>query len=72
MSDDNFLPGPSRTILEWCAHRKISRAKFYQLDKLGLTPKTHYVGTKRIIGPVADAEWIRAREVEAAQEATAA
>ena len=64
MSDDVLMLGPSRTIIEWCQHRKISRAKFYQLDKLGLAPKTHNIGAKRIISPIVDAEWIRQREAE--------
>jgi len=65
MSNDLIVQGPSRTIIEWCQHRKISRAKFYQLDRLGLAPKTHNVGVKRIISPLADAEWLRQREAEA-------
>jgi hypothetical protein len=66
MSDDNSLLAaqPSRTIPEWCRHRGISRAKFYQLDKLGLAPKTYSIGTKRIISPVQDVEWLRQREAE--------
>ena len=39
---------------------------FYKLDEQGLAPKTHNVGVKRLISPEADAEWLRAREAEAA------
>jgi hypothetical protein len=66
MSDDNLLlaTAPSRSIADWCKHRGISRAKFYQLDKAGLAPRTFNIGTKRIISPVADVEWLRQREAE--------
>jgi hypothetical protein len=68
MSDDNLLiaTAPSRSIADWCKHRGISRAKFYQLDKLGLAPKTYNIGKKRIISPVQDVEWLRQREAESA------
>jgi predicted DNA-binding transcriptional regulator AlpA len=62
---DSLLVEPSRSINNWCKHRGISRAKFYQLDKVGLAPKTHNIGKKRLIGPLSDAEWIREREREA-------
>jgi hypothetical protein len=61
-----LVTGPSFTINEWCRHRKISRAKFYELDKRGLAPKTHYIDSKRIISPIADVEWLRQREAESA------
>ena len=55
----------SRTIAEWCAHRRVSRSMFYNLDKEGLAPKTHRVGVKRLISPQADAEWLQQREAAA-------
>jgi hypothetical protein len=61
----------SYTIKEWCAKRRISKAMFYKLDGKGKGPRTHYAGTKRLISPQADADWIAEREAEAA-EATAA
>lgn len=59
------MPEPSHTINEWCALRRVSRAKFYELDRQGRAPRTHYVGVKRIISPQADADWLAAREAEA-------
>lgn len=58
----------SSTINEWCITRKISRAMFYKLDSQGRAPRTHYAGTKRLISPEADTDWLRAREAEAAAE----
>jgi hypothetical protein len=29
------MPGPSHTINEWCALRKVSRAMFYKVDERG-------------------------------------
>ena len=55
----------SRTIAEWCAHRRVSRSMLYNLDKAGLAPKTHNVGVKRLISPQADAEWLQQREAAA-------
>ena len=54
----------SFTIGEWCEHRRISRAMFYELDKVGMAPKTHNVGVKRLISDEADIAWVRAREAE--------
>jgi hypothetical protein len=62
-------PG-SFTVGEWCEHRRLSRGMFYKLSKLGLAPKTHTVGTKRLISAEADRAWVRAREAE--QETAAA
>jgi len=57
---------PSFTIREWCAHRKVSRSMFYKLREKGKAPRTHRAGVKHLISPDADAEWLRAREAEAA------
>lgn len=59
----------SRTIAEWCAHRRVSRSMFYKLDDQGLAPKTHRVDVKRLISPQADAEWLQQREAAAMTEA---
>ena len=59
--------GPSRTVPEWCAHRRVSRAMFYKLDAQGFAPATYYVGTSRRVSPEADAAWLRAREEESKQ-----
>ena len=40
---------------------------FYKLKKLKKAPKVHYAGSKPLISPEADAEWLRAREAEAEQ-----
>lgn len=58
----------SFTILEWCAHRKLSRSMFYKLEAQGLAPRTHNIGAKRLISPDADADWLRQREAESARE----
>ena len=63
------MSGPSLTIKGWCELRKVSRSMFYVLDGQGRAPKTHNVGTKRLISPMADAEWLREREEASATEA---
>jgi predicted DNA-binding transcriptional regulator AlpA len=60
--------GESFTINEWCALRKISRSMFYKLGSQGRAPRTHNVGTKVLISPQADAEWLRNIEAETASE----
>jgi hypothetical protein len=59
----------SYTIQEWCEHRRVSRAMLYKLFQQGRGPRTHNVGTKRLISSEADAAWVREREAEAAAEA---
>ena len=39
---------------------------FYKLREKGKAPRTHRAGVKHLISPDADAEWLRAREAEAA------
>jgi hypothetical protein len=39
---------------------------FYILDAQGKAPRSHYVGTRRLISSEADAAWVRDREAEAA------
>ena len=62
----------SHTIATWCALRKISRSMFYKLEARGRAPRTHYVGTRRLISPSADADWLAAREAEAEAASDAA
>jgi hypothetical protein len=59
----------SFTLDEWCVRRRISRAMFYKLADQGLAPKTHNVGTRRLISAEADAAWVRAREAESQNSA---
>jgi hypothetical protein len=59
---------PSFTLLEWCAHRKVSRSMFYKLEAQGRAPATYNVGAARRVSPAADAAWLRAREEEARTE----
>jgi hypothetical protein len=66
-----FQPG-SMTVMEWCAHRRISRAMAYVLWQRGRGPRTHHVGAKRLISAEADADWLREREAEAANSAETA
>jgi hypothetical protein len=56
----------SFSIEDWCKHRGLSRAMFYELDQLGKAPRTYYVGTRRFISFESDAAWLRDREAEAA------
>jgi hypothetical protein len=54
----------SFSIDDWCNHRRLSRAMFYELDGLGKAPRTYYVGTRRFISAESDLAWLRAREAE--------
>jgi hypothetical protein len=56
--------GPSYSIAEWCELRRVSRSMFYKLASVGKAPRTHNVGTKRLISPDADSAWVQAREAE--------
>jgi predicted DNA-binding transcriptional regulator AlpA len=62
--DDSRAMRPSFTLPEWCQYRKLSRSMFYKLAAQGRAPKTHYIGTRRLISGEADAEWLAAREAE--------
>jgi hypothetical protein len=62
----------SLTLTEWCTTRKLSRSMFYKLRSQRKAPQLHYVGTKILISPAADAAWVAEREAEAAQAAQAA
>jgi hypothetical protein len=55
----------SRTIDGFCYRQTICRAMFYKLEAEGKAPRTYYVGTRRIVSPEAEAEWVAEREAEA-------
>jgi hypothetical protein len=54
------------TINEWCASHGLSRATWYNLKRAGKAPRTYLAGTRERISHEADAEWVKAREAEAA------
>ena len=57
----------SRTIDGFCYRQTICRAMFYKLEAEGKAPRTYNVGTRRMISPEAEAEWVAEREAESAQ-----
>jgi hypothetical protein len=57
--------GPSFTIMQWCAERKVSRGMYYKLREQGKGPRLHYIGNKPLISPESDIAWLREREAEA-------
>jgi hypothetical protein len=69
-NNNNGREDSSFTIDEWCDHRRVSRSMFYKLRGKGKAPRTHNAGTKQLISPEADRDWIREREAEAAQVIT--
>ncbi|HEX3860457.1 MAG TPA: hypothetical protein VHY35_02040 [Stellaceae bacterium] len=62
---------PSFTVDEWCHHRRICRATFYNLLKVGKAPQIIKVGSRTTISAEADEEWRREREAEAAKKVAA-
>ena len=58
----------SFTVDSWCTTRRVSRSMYYKLKSVGKAPAIHYVGTKPLISPEADEEWLRQREAEAASK----
>ena len=54
----------AQTIPEFCRSNRISKATFYNLDKIGKAPKTIKLGAKRIISKEASARWRAEREAE--------
>jgi hypothetical protein len=56
----------SFTVEGWCLARGLSRSMFYKIQKAGKAPRLHYAGSKPLISPEADDEWLREREREAA------
>jgi hypothetical protein len=58
-------PG-SFSILEWCQHRGICPATFYNRRRYGEMPTTLTIGRRRIITAEADKEWRLRMEQRAA------
>ena len=58
-ADDHFHG--SFSVEEWCRHRKLSRATFYELAQEGKAPKSYRVGCRRYISAEGDAAWLRER-----------
>jgi hypothetical protein len=54
----------SLTIDQWCARRKLSRSKAYQLWRTGRGPQRHYIGDAVRISDESDRAWLA--EMEAA------
>jgi hypothetical protein len=50
---------PSKTIDEFCAHERISRAKYYELKKIGKAPAELRIDGVIRITPKAHAAWRR-------------
>ena len=63
---------PSKTVSEFCAAEKMSKAKLYQDWREGRGPRYYLVGSHRRISPEAHREYRRQREAEAAQARAAA
>jgi hypothetical protein len=55
--EESLAQRRAMTVAEWCAARRLSRAMFYKLARLGLGPVTYRVGTRRFISHEADAAW---------------
>jgi predicted DNA-binding transcriptional regulator AlpA len=45
------------SVEQFCSDHSISRAMFYQLQKVGKAPRTMRVGSKQLISEEAAAEW---------------
>jgi hypothetical protein len=54
------------TVLEFCDSHRISKARYYELKKLGLAPVEMKVGHRRLISFESAAAWRAARECAAA------
>jgi hypothetical protein len=56
--------GGSFTINEWCAHRRISRTEFYNMQARGDGPRIHRIGKAGHprISAEADAAWLAKQE----------
>jgi hypothetical protein len=59
-------PTHAFTVLEFCDAHRISRSRYYELKKQGLTPVEMIVGRKRLISFEAADLWRRERERAAA------
>jgi len=62
-------PTHAFTIPEFCDAHRLSKARYYELKKQGLTPVEMVVGRRRTISFESAARWRRERECQAATEA---
>jgi len=67
--EESLAQRRAMTVAEWCTARRLSKAMFYKLARLGLGPVTYRVGTRRFISYEADAAWQAQQE---SQNTTAA
>ena len=58
-------PTHAFTVEEFCDAHRISRARYYELKRQGLTPVEMVVGRRRLISYEAAERWRRAREAAA-------
>jgi predicted DNA-binding transcriptional regulator AlpA len=49
-------------IVEFCQRHRLSRAAFYNLEKIGQAPRIMRVGSRVMISKEAAADWRRERE----------
>ena len=56
----------SMSITQWAKSHGLSRGMYYLLEKEGKAPRTMMIRSCPRISDEADAEWVRAREAEAA------
>ena len=63
-ADDHFHG--SFSVEEWCRHRKLSRATFYELLQEGKAPRSYRVRNRRYISAEADDAWRQEREADTA------
>ncbi len=60
--EDSLTQRRAMTVSEWCTARRLSRAMFYKLARLGLGPVTYTVGSRRFVSHEADSAWQAAQE----------
>jgi hypothetical protein len=66
---DQFVPtAGDLKITEWCAKRRISRAEYYKLRKLGKSPRTIEVEGIIRITAEADREWAETHQIGSSEE----
>ena len=59
---DRGSPTLAFTIIEFCDAHRISKARYYELKKQGLTPIEMIIGHKRLISAESASAWRKARE----------
>ena len=62
-------PTHAFSIQEFCDAHRISRSRYYELKKQGMTPVEMIVGHRRLISFEAASAWRRQRERQAATDA---